>query len=314
MEQAAKTFYQSIKTFADLQKLINEGESESVFLECKSPTTPSLSSDLRKTLARTISGFSNTNGGVIIWGVSTTKKFHSGLDVITQVEPIGNCIKFQREIENRISTLTTPPIHNYENKIIKKKPKDTRGVIITFIPKFSGDPIQSVEDDHFYFRSGDEFIKTPYEMLKRLFAATESPDLYLSFESSIMKRDESGTYNIPMILSNNSSAIAEKIKLFVVIDNIYDCEIFSIPGFRDVTEINPQYPKAMSYDLEEYIYKGLSMNIGNISVKLKGSKKILKFKSTIYAHKMVPKEFFFRIFIAKSKLKVQRTSNTTKLR
>lgn len=305
MEQAGKSFYNSIKTFADLKRLVDEGETESVFLECKSPTTPSLNADLRKTLARTISGFSNTNGGVIIWGASTTKKTHSGLDVITQIEPIGNCSKFQREIEKRISTLTTPPISNYSNKIIKKKPSDTRGVLITYVPKHSGDPTQSLEDEHFYFRSGDEFIKTPYEMLKRLFAATESPDLRIDFESRLMEIDKSGVYNFPLILSNDSSAIAERIKLFVVIKNFNDCQSFSISDFLDVSQINPQYPKAMSYDFKEYIYKGLSMNIGQISTKLKGRKKILLLNITIYAHKMVPKDVCYKIYLSKNRLTTQ---------
>jgi len=312
MEQVGKSFYNSINTYADLQRLIDEGESESVFLECKSPTTPTLSADLRKTLAKTISGFSNTNGGVIIWGASTTKKIHSGLDVITQIEPLGNCIKFQREIEKRISILTTPPINNYSNKIIKKKSADTRGVVITYIPKYSGDPVQSLEDDHFYFRSGDEFIKTPYEMLKRLFAATESPDLSIDFGSRLMTKDAGGLYHFPLILSNNSSAIAEKIKLFVVIENFQDCDSFSISGFQDVSQMNPQYPKAFTFDLKEYIYKGLSMNIGQISTKLKGYKKILFLNATIYSHKMVPKEVRYKIYLSKYKLISQILTNKTR--
>jgi hypothetical protein len=298
MKQAGEVFYDSIKNYSDLEKLVLDGESENLFLECKSPLTPTLSADLRKTLAKALSGFSNTNGGVIIWGASTTNKTHSGLDVITQIEPIGNCNKFQREIENRIPMLTIPAITEYHNKIIKKKPTDTRGVLLTYIPKRAGDPIQNAEDEYFYFRSGAEFVKTPYEMIKRLFSANESPDLTVEFDSRLIKM-ENNVWNFPLCLCNNSSAAAEKIKVFVIVENFEECEEFHITNFRDNSHINPQYKKALMYDVNEVVYKGLNLNIGDVKAKLKGKKRSLTIKISLYANKMIGKEIKYKIYLIK---------------
>ena len=98
MSSAAKQFFNSIQNYSDLQELIAEGETEGLYLECKSPGSPNLNKDLRVTLAKAISGFANASGGVLAWGISTTKHQHGSLDVLSQLEPIANCKNFMRQI------------------------------------------------------------------------------------------------------------------------------------------------------------------------------------------------------------------------
>jgi len=186
MSNAAKFFFDTIKTYADLEALVSNGESENIFLECKAPEEPKLNNSLQITLAKALSGFSNTNGGVVIWGASTTKKAHSDIDLITQIEPIGHALTFSSSIINKIPTLTTPSISKCENKVIKKIKDDSRGVVITYVPPHIGDPVQSLKDDYFYYRSGDDFTKAPHQMLKRLFAATDTPDLFMQISEDII--------------------------------------------------------------------------------------------------------------------------------
>jgi len=216
---AARQFYDSLSQYSDLEELISNGETEGLYLECKAPTAPQLTRDMRGNLTRAISGFSNTAGGVVIWGISTTKHEHSGLDVLTQIEPIGNCRLFARQIEKAAPRLTTPTITLVGTKIIVHNKTDTRGLVITYIPKTSGDPIQSNIDSHFYFRSGDEFSIAPYEMVKRLFAATAVPDLHSLFDSALVRLNEDGIWEVPIVIQNDSSAIAEHIKVSVTVDN-----------------------------------------------------------------------------------------------
>lgn len=90
MPDGARSVFDSLSDYAALEELIDNAEAEGLYLECKAPGGPQLSRDLKVHLAKAISGFSNTAGGVIIWGMSTTKQAQSGLDVLTQIEPIGN--------------------------------------------------------------------------------------------------------------------------------------------------------------------------------------------------------------------------------
>ncbi len=157
MPDASYDVYKNLSSYKRLEELIGDGETENLYLECKAPSIPRLNKELQVHLAKSVSGFSNTTGGIVIYGISTTKHSHSGLDVLTQMEPLGNVQKFEQQIHRTIPTLSTPPILNFHTKTIKKKASDSKGVVVTHIPKNDGDPVQSAQDNLFYFRSGDDF-------------------------------------------------------------------------------------------------------------------------------------------------------------
>lgn len=288
MEEAALKLFNSINGYSDIEEFIDEGQSEGIYLECKSPQAPKLGRDLRAQLAEAISGFANTEGGIIIWGVSTTKKSHSDLDIMTQIEEIGNCKNFMSQIEKNYPTLVTPSITNIQNKAIKKNKKDNRGLIITYIPKNKGDPVKSNIDDHFYFRNGDEFSKMPYEILKRLFAATESPELRMVTDFRLIKKNERDVWEVPLIITNMSSAVAKYVNLFIRINNDDNCESITSDSLNDVSQINPGV-KVFHKEPGTVIHRGSNHLAGKLIIKMKKnirSKRVLKISIEIFADKM----------------------------
>jgi len=116
MNRAPKLLFDSIQSFDDLNSLIESGETENIYLECKAPSSPKISPEVKVHMAKAISGFSNTEGGVVIWGLSTTKHSHSGLDVITQIEPVGTCRDFEKKFMKAAPSLSIPAITNIESK------------------------------------------------------------------------------------------------------------------------------------------------------------------------------------------------------
>jgi len=288
MTDAGRKFYDSLLKYSDLEELITAGETEGLYLECKAPTAPQLTREMRVNFAKALSGFSNTSGGVILWGVSTTKHEHSGLDVLTQIEPIGNCRLFAKQIENVAPTLSSPPLANVESKVVTQNKGDTRGVVITYIPEKLGDPVQSNIDNTFYFRSGDDFSVAPYEMVKRLFASTDTPDLHLVFQNKLVKLDENGMWEIPIIVNNSSSAIAEYTKVTVEVQNSSVCDEIKPTTFTDDSLVNPG-KRVFTSDVNGVIHRGINMVVGRISIKMKvekRAKRFLKLKISVYANKM----------------------------
>ena len=152
------------------------------------------------------------------------------------------------------------------NKIIKEKSTNSKGIVITFIPKNLGDPIQSNTDNQFYFRSGDEYVKLPYEMLKRLFAATESPDLHILSDSRNIEKKGENMWKIPIVLVNSASAIAENIQIMLEVENPQDYENISSSSFRDVSSLN-QNKRIFSREYKGVIHRGINQVIGEIIVK-----------------------------------------------
>ncbi len=308
MIEPALHLFDSIKKYNDLENLIEEGESEGLYLECKAPSAPKVNQDIKAHLGKAISGFSNTTGGIIIYGMSTDNHHHSSLDVCTQVEPIGSCVKFEKQIMNIVPTLSTPAITNCRAKSIKIKSSDTKGVVVVYIPKYNGDPVQSASDGHFYFRSGDGFVKAPYEMIKRLFASTKTPDLQISIDDDLVMKDN-GIWIIPIVLSNNSSSIAEHIIVNITVENSASCEsISSTKDYNDISDLNPG-TKVYSSNVKTVIHKGFSLVNGSLKIKMKSNKRTLKIKVEIFADKMRARYTDVTINLTKSGFSVKETSS-----
>ena len=269
-------------------------EAESLYFECKAPSDPKVGKDTRVHLAKACSGFANTNGGILLYGISTTKHSHSGLDVMTQLEPVGSVKSFAQQIDNSIPSLSTPAPNTHSVKVIKEKPNATRGVVLVHIPKTVGDPVQSNIDNLFYFRSGDDFVVAPYEMIKRLFAATESPDLIPKTITEILKPQSDGTWHIPIVLENLSSAIAEYVNVFLRVKNP---ELFTSLScdFHDNSAVNPGSHKTFIYQMNDaVIHKGLGTMLGHLRVKFKPddpTRGVVPFELSLYANKMPKKSF-----------------------
>jgi len=288
MADASLELFRSLSSYRRLQDLIDDGETEGLHLECKAPTTPRLTKDLRVHLGKAISGFANTAGGVVVWGLSTTKHSHSGLDVITQIEPLGNAARFEQQVARSVPTLATPPVLKTETKVVKRRSSDTRGVVLLAIPQTEGDPVQSTEDNLFYFRSGDEFSIAPYDMIKRLFSATASPDLRPVFVGDLVEEDDDGFFRIPIVVTNRSSAIAEHVKVSVVIENADACRSIDAGGFSDISGVNPGSKIYMS-QYDGIVHRGLNQVLGHLRIKMQSGrrrKRRLDMTFTLYADKM----------------------------
>ncbi len=307
MADASLGLYNALSRYSDLEDLIAEGEAESLHLECKSPGSPKLGKDLKNGLAKAISGFSNTAGGVILWGISTTRHAHSGLDVLTQIEPIGQCSSLAGQLASVVPRLTTPPILNVTSKTIKRRPKDTKGIVATHIPKHLGDPVQSNEDNLFYFRSGDEFTVAPYEMIQRLFLATISPDLHPVFASALVKLAADGFWEVPIVVENRSSAVGQHVMVSIEVLNPSSCEKISATSFTDESDVN--IGKTVFHRaLQSVIHRGLNTIAGTLRVKMKvrkRAKRLLRLKIEIYADKMRAREVAASVHLAKKQISVE---------
>ncbi|MCH7592269.1 MAG: ATP-binding protein [Planctomycetes bacterium] len=201
MADASKQLFESLRSYRSIETLIENGEAESLYLECKSPGGPKIGYELTKTVARCVSAFSNAEGGVILWGVSTTHHKHDERDILTQIEPIGKIKTLESRVAELLPRTTRPSILNYESKIIQRKKTDTRGLLVSYIPKTTADPLQA-SDEIFYFRSGSSNVPTPFEMIRRMFATAAVPDLHADLGARQAKRLDNGNWTIPLIIIN----------------------------------------------------------------------------------------------------------------
>ena len=303
---AAYNLFESLNHFSDLEQMIDNGDAENIFLECKSPTSCRLDKSQQAQLAEAISGFSNTEGGVLIYGIECTKHEIDKSDVLTNIAEIGSCKSLARNIDMLAPTLTFPYVTGVTTKIIYK-PKSRSGVVLVYIPKCNADPVMSSRDNKFYFRTGEGFTLLPYEILKRLFASTESPDLNVRLDPRIVKQEQN-SWRVHIILSNESSAVARDVEVVVTIENPYACESVTPEGFHDVSDVNPGV-HLYTRSFNGVIHKGLNQIVGSFSFVMKKarsrSRRKLIIKVEVMADKMKYKSWRLVIHLTKTGLKVK---------
>ncbi len=100
------------------QKLLEDGEAgltnligraESIELEFKTkehPDSQILSKTDKRNLGKALSGFSNADGGVVVFGIETKRKAHQ--DRAHELRPIADIARFKSEVDGRLGELLRP--------------------------------------------------------------------------------------------------------------------------------------------------------------------------------------------------------------
>lgn len=173
MERALDIFQRITRDgFSAVEAFLADRKAEELFLEFKRSSNnghdPRLSDIDRKNLAKSISGFGNSEGGVIVWGVDCSRD-HDGADVANALVPIENPQRFVSLIQGAISGCTIPPHSGVQVGFVGMPGNGNAGFVITLIPKSDAAPHQSVVTKHYYIRAGSDFVPTLHDVLAGMF-------------------------------------------------------------------------------------------------------------------------------------------------
>lgn len=165
-----------------IDEFILTQQSEELFLDFKRSAVNGDSTFLdsrdRNNLAKAISGFGNSEGGVIVWGVEC-KRGIDGADLPKTKFPIKNTKRFVSFLENAISGCTIPPHSRIKNHAILKKNGD--GYVATLIPKSDDAPFQDVVEKRYYIRAGSNFEPISHDLLAGMFGRRPQPKVFTIF-------------------------------------------------------------------------------------------------------------------------------------
>ena len=173
-----------------VESLIASKTHEGLRLEFK--TKSDQSGDLnkidRKNLGEALSGFSNSDGGILIFGIETEKdgeeEFASGL------KPIHPLSAVRSKIESLCSEYVSPS--NIKIEVTSVDLKEDTGVIAIKIPRGDNRPYMSMAPNHqrYYKRSHDRFVPMEHYEVVDLVKISDSP--VLECELRFMDRGSMG--------------------------------------------------------------------------------------------------------------------------
>lgn len=180
----AEDIFQKLIYFGEdaIDEFIINQQTEELFLDFKQAVSvgknfTTLHRDDRRNLAKAISGFGNSEGGVVIWGVECSRDIEIG-DVARAKVKVQNVHRFMSWLENAISGCTIPSHNKVRNHIISCD-KNGNGFIATYIPKCDIAPLMSTANGAIYIRSGSNNVPAPYAVMAGMFGRRPQPNVEL---------------------------------------------------------------------------------------------------------------------------------------
>ena len=180
----AEDIFQKLIYFGEeaIDEFIVNSQSEELFLDFKQADSlgkngNSLHKDDRRNLAKCISGFGNSEGGVVVWGVECSRNVEIG-DVARAKVKVQNVHRFLSWLENAISGCTIPSHNKVRNHIISVD-ENGAGFVATYIPKSELAPLMTTVGNTFYIRSGSNNVPAPYSVLAGMFGRRPQADIDL---------------------------------------------------------------------------------------------------------------------------------------
>ena len=221
---------------AEVLAFIAQPVTEELFLDYKRSADNgggnALNNRDRANLAKAISGFGNSEGGIVVWGVDCRNDPTLG-DIPTNPPfHIQNPTRFKSWLEQVTSGLTVPPHTGVTHHAIPE------GFVVTLVPSGMHAPYQVVGDSSYYIRAGSNFTKAPHAVLAGMFGRRPQPSIKHRFfvpdKPRVVAQGVLQT-QIGMVLHNFGRGIAR--------DVFINLTITSHPGRNCETKFQPSEEK-----------------------------------------------------------------------
>jgi hypothetical protein len=152
-------------------------------------------------LAKAVSGFGNSQGGVIIYGIENKNK---------TLIPFCGYEKFEVLVQESLSRATNPNHCEVETTRISSSGAPKKGYVVVKINQSTNRPLQVVTSKYthrYFYRSGETHADMPHDVIMGMLGSSITPQLIYQFNTA----DEVEEIFLEIILRNKSSVIARDV-------------------------------------------------------------------------------------------------------
>lgn len=158
-------------------------EPEDTFIDFKGVATPRtryvekgvLADSDKKTLGEAVSGFANSLGGVIVWGVDCRGLVGSAR-LLTVEHALDDAPAFKAVLASLTGSASVPGVPGILLEPLTL-PSIGKAVVLMYVPRFESGPVRATtkDTDRYMFRAGDKFLAVPHDVLAAMFGRTPPP-------------------------------------------------------------------------------------------------------------------------------------------
>jgi hypothetical protein len=166
--------------YQTIQKYVEAGQEENLTLDFKSLNSSDLSNrDDRKNFAKALSGFANSSGGMVVWGVDCRKN-EEGVDCANSIVENNNVDILLSRCNELTGIAVSPIVDGVQHKKIYSTPP--KGLVVTMVPESDRGPhMAKLGEDRYYKRSGDSFYRMEHFDIADMFGRRRRPNLVLDY-------------------------------------------------------------------------------------------------------------------------------------
>jgi hypothetical protein len=157
---------------------VAQAREEDLHLDFKVVNDANLTRDDRKSLAVALSGFANSDGGLIVWGVDARQNAQ-GIDAAQARRDISNLPLLLGRLNELSGQSVSPLVDGVLHRIIPVAGND--GFAVTLVPvSDSGPHMAKGGEDRYYKRSGSAFYRMEHFDIEDMFGRRRKPVLIVT--------------------------------------------------------------------------------------------------------------------------------------
>ncbi len=197
-----------------IDRLVMERAQESVTLDFKqkvNATNGEIGKDDRKVFGKVLSAFSNSAGGLVIFGVEARKGLDD-VDCAQSAKPIAEIERFEAEMRAASGTLLQPRHDGIEVRSIPSTRQPGAGYLLVRVERSDRRPhrAEAAGQKQYYKRAGDSSFEMEHYDIEDAFRRISSPDLEVEVDRGSYTLSGSTVVSDLIFYLRNQSSITAK--------------------------------------------------------------------------------------------------------
>jgi Putative DNA-binding domain len=270
MNSHLQRLFASLSSEAELEDLIHQKREEDLHLEFKQKAdrrNGDLSDKERQAFSKAISGFANADGGVLIFGVETSRG-SDGVDRAISLKPIEGHDRFRAKLMDSILNATQPVADDIQIECIDGS--DNAGYVKCLIPSSAKPPHRATLAEHHYWkRISTGHRRMEHYELEDVFGRRLRPKLKLFIEQTPRVGSEQYV-DVALYLLNEGRGIARHVGFLCRFEE--DCTILDCvgSGLINISSLNAGAPTVTYANDASVIHaNGIFLSAGKVTLARK---------------------------------------------
>lgn len=164
----------------DIERFVSSRAVETLQLDFKTVNQPEFSKEDKANLAKALSGYANSAGGLIVWGV-VAKKNEDDIDCAFDLKEIPKVDIFGSRLVELSGEGVMPRLDRVLHRVFRRRSTGA-GFAVTLVPESEGGPhMAKLAENRYYKRSGTSFVVMEHFDIADMMGRRPRPQLTLAF-------------------------------------------------------------------------------------------------------------------------------------